>query len=760
MGLFLGVNCCSRPVLGSCSLLLLAAILLLTTDAFGKDPGAYVGPGIVQKAQTGGSVRVIVHVSDTGLRRATDRAAAQDAVLGRLKRRPHTLRRRFWSIPFLVLDVGPDALAELRASPGVHAVTQDVRFQLHLSESIPLIGADATATDGLDGSGQAVAIVDTGVDSGHPFLQGRIVDEACFSAEGACPSGGTTEIGPGAGVPCPVTGCYHGTHVAGIAAGSGSELAGVAPGAGIVSVRVFSSQFAFLSDILAGLEWVLEVSEQHSIAAVNMSFGSGSVFLGGCATTLTYAPFVELIQNLRAAGIAPVVASGNNASSEGISFPACISSAVSVGSTTKQDLVSSFSNASLELSLLAPGAAIESSIPGGDFAAVSGTSMAAPHVAGAWAVLRQAAGGSSVGRDLSRLQLSAIPVTDDRNGITYPRIQLDETVLGDLDGDAIVNIEDNCPTLAGVGQDDADADGAGDACDNCPAASNPLQEDQDADGLGNACDPDSDDDGLPNADDHCPLVPSSNNLDSDGDGLGDICDVCPFFAGSDQLLGTKFPEIGCACICGDVNHDCMITFDDAQEIQVSLNGSPAVTHFDVDFCDVDADGQCTHSDADEIANYVVDLEPIVGFSNTSCKGYNRDVLDADGDGVLNSVDDCPSAADPSQKASGSNGATGPIGAACLCGNASTGEAAGTGWVDLGDVQISMLVAVGLIPASMCPAERCDVAFTGAPDGNINLGDSAFTMMTAIGHFRPCELHCSAAPASNDPAFVQARGSCK
>src|SRR2546425_7474126 len=102
-----------------------------------------------------------------------------------------------------------------------------------------------------------------------------------------------------------------------------------------------------------------------------MSLGGG-LFSSTCDDQ-PYKPFID---NLRAAGIATVVASGNNGAIDRLSAPACVSTAVSVGATTKDDQVADFSNVAPFLSLFAPGVSIISSFAGGGFAIASGTSMA------------------------------------------------------------------------------------------------------------------------------------------------------------------------------------------------------------------------------------------------------------------------------------------------------------------------------------------------------------------------------------------------
>jgi hypothetical protein len=149
-----------------------------------------------------------------------------------------------------------------------------------------------------------------------------------------------------------------------------------------------------------------------------------------------------IIDSLRSAGIATVIASGNDGYADAIGSPACISSAVSVASTTKSDEVSSFSNTASFLNLLAPGSAINSSIPGGGFASFNGTSMAAPHVTGTWALLKQRKPWASVGEILSTLQNTGVRVTDPLSNLTFPRIGVDQAISSwitdfadDFDGD-------------------------------------------------------------------------------------------------------------------------------------------------------------------------------------------------------------------------------------------------------------------------------------------------------------------------------------
>ncbi|MDE2755294.1 MAG: S8 family serine peptidase, partial [Acidobacteriota bacterium] len=288
--------------------------------------------------------------------------------------------------------------------------------------------------------GQAIAVLDSGVDATHPFLAGKVVSEACYSgsADGTslCPGGAGESVLPGSGAPCPpnLSDCFHGTAVAGVAAGHGTEFSGVARDARIIAIQVFSQCGedcidSANSDWLAGVERVLELGASFEVAAVNMSFSSSVSEPDNCDTNF---PAVKAaMDNLRAAGIAPVAASGNEGSSRRINFPGCISGVISVGSVNQfgddptPDQVSRFSNSSPALDLLAPGSGIDTSVPGGGFDRFSGTSMAAPHVSGAWALLRSKAPTASLADLLSVLTQTGVPVADSRNNLIRPRIQVD-----------------------------------------------------------------------------------------------------------------------------------------------------------------------------------------------------------------------------------------------------------------------------------------------------------------------------------------------
>jgi subtilisin family serine protease len=392
-----------------------------------------------------GTVRVIVGLQTRftpegalDAARVKDQRAQIDGARERLVRAlagtKHRVANAFETIPSVALELSPEALTVLERSGLAASILEDELSEPLLAQSTNLVEAVEARTFGRNGSGQHIAILDTGVDSAHSFLQNKIVSEACFS-DGDCPGGASSSTAVGSGQPCTYApnDCDHGTHVAGIAAGRGTTgFNGVAPSANLISINVFSRftgsdcgtkpspcALSFVSDQIRGLERVIALRSTRRIAAVNMSIGGGK-HTANCDGDSRKAA----IDNLRSTGIATVIAAGNDGFSDAVSAPGCISTAVTVGSTTKSDTMSSFSNSAFMVELLAPGSSINSSVPNNGFGLKSGTSMATPHVAGSWAVLKELAPSASVSTILSHLQSTGKPITDADNGITRPRIRL------------------------------------------------------------------------------------------------------------------------------------------------------------------------------------------------------------------------------------------------------------------------------------------------------------------------------------------------
>jgi len=142
----------------------------------------------------------------------------------------------------------------------------------------------------------------------------------------------------------------------------------------------------------------------------------------------------------------------------------------------------------------------------------------------------------------------------------------------DVDNDGILNVDDNCPTVANMGQEDSDADTVGNVCDNCESTPNRDQFDGDADGLGDACDDctDSDDDGYGDPgyvlntcpDDNCPDDANPSQTDTDNDTYGDACDNCPLVSNIYQY-DADGDGTGDPCEAEGVYIQCCLDLNDA-----------------------------------------------------------------------------------------------------------------------------------------------------------------------------------------------------
>lgn len=256
---------------------------------------------------------------------------------------------------------------------------------------------------GVDGSGINIAILDTGVDDEHESLSGK------FVAGVDCTGPTDLEFNPDDESPHDI---YHGTHVAGIAMGSGGGSArymGVAPGAGLIDVRVLNEEGEGTSEsVIRGIEWCIANKEKYNIRILNLSLGTDSNSNGKDAQSQAVNRAVEQ-------GLVVVVAVGNDGEDGYISSPAAADGAISVGAlfdrnTIKRgdDTVASYSNRGprpddhdldpydeLKPDVTAPGTYIWSAKGSNTTATdvyqqLSGTSMAAPHVAGIIALMLQA----------------------------------------------------------------------------------------------------------------------------------------------------------------------------------------------------------------------------------------------------------------------------------------------------------------------------------------------------------------------------------
>lgn len=268
-----------------------------------------------------------------------------------------------------------------RAAPSVDKVWLDAKVHADAVDLDPATGVAQTGAPqvwdlGIDGSGTTVAVLDTGYDSEHPDLAGRVAAARDFTGQGVEDQSG------------------HGTHVASTIAGTGAADAtksGMAPGAELLVGKVLGWDGGQASWIIAGMEWA--VAEGADV--VNLSLGSTSPT--DCTDPMSLAT-----QSLsEQAGTLFVVAAGNSGARETVSSPGCAEGALTVGAVDAEGETAPFSSRGAVLGthavkpdIAAPGVGIvgaQAGSPGGiHYTAMSGTSMATPHVAGAAALVRQA----------------------------------------------------------------------------------------------------------------------------------------------------------------------------------------------------------------------------------------------------------------------------------------------------------------------------------------------------------------------------------
>jgi subtilisin family serine protease len=342
-----------------------------------------------------------------------------------------------------------DRLHELSAIPGVARVYAGGAYRPLLDRSPELIGANQLWGVNLSTAGQGIkiAILDQGIDQTHPFF-----NPAGFAYPPGFPKGDPSFTTPKvivarAFAPASTTWRYarvpydplqssHGDHVAGIAAGDAGitavrdrgPLSGVAPKAYLGNYKVAGVPTpafgldANAPEIAAGIE----AAVKDGMDVINLSFGEPEITPGRDVVVQAFAGATD-------AGVVSTVAAGNDFDSFGrgsISSPANAASVISVAAVDKKDRIAYFSSSgptpiSLELKpdVSAPGVSILSSVPPseGTWTSFSGTSMAAPHVAGAAALLRERHPNWTVAQIKSALVLTGDPVfADSANVVEVP----------------------------------------------------------------------------------------------------------------------------------------------------------------------------------------------------------------------------------------------------------------------------------------------------------------------------------------------------
>ncbi len=336
----------------------------------------------------------------------------------------------FRRLPMVVVDATPSQIKAIASLPAVRSVYANRTLGFLDQESRALIGLDEVTADpalprpgggALSGAGTTIAVLDSGVDATHPDLPygTKVVGNVRLNASvGAAP--GFLYPEPVEGIPDTDLVLGHGTFVASVAAGTGSAggdaYRGVAPGASVLGL---SAGDLFIINVLEGFDYILDNAARYGVGVVNCSWGTEGFFDPDDPVNVA----TRILYN---AGITVVFAAGNHGPSPDTLNPYSVAPwVIGVGSSRKDGRLSSFSSRGIfeELlyhpTLIAPGENITAASPatlnGGAYYSVeSGTSFAAPHVAGVVALMLQA-NPALTPKDIKRILMQTAAPTLERD---------------------------------------------------------------------------------------------------------------------------------------------------------------------------------------------------------------------------------------------------------------------------------------------------------------------------------------------------------
>jgi thermitase len=375
-----------RGILGAICLLVITAAFSATAQAASYDTHT-----VIVKLGSGVSTAERLALFDSaGVTRKVGTVAGVGANVVRVTGDPAVVSRRL-NRSALVAYAEPNFILRATAVPNDPLFPELYGFN-NTGQTGGTSDADIDAPEGWDAAGLGgfpasggvkIGIVDTGIDQTHPELSGKTVD--CGAAFGGIVTSGACADDN-----------MHGTHVAGTIAAKANNATGVAGVAFNSNLSICKALYTaagtgLTSDVAACIAWV----HARGAKVISMSLG------GGASTTLQNA-VAAAWENGGANGSVLVAAAGNDGDST-VNYPAGYAQVVSVAATDHNDARASFSNTNADVEVAAPGVNVLSTIPGGQYAELSGTSMATPHVSGVTGVIWQLVPGSTASSIRSRL---------------------------------------------------------------------------------------------------------------------------------------------------------------------------------------------------------------------------------------------------------------------------------------------------------------------------------------------------------------------
>ncbi|MEA3248324.1 MAG: S8 family serine peptidase [Nanoarchaeota archaeon] len=367
-------------------------ILLLTIISSQNSLDEKISDKVLEQLEEEEKVNVIVKLKDkenSNIIISTVNNFEENKIINKLDKK---IKNKFSSSNAFSAELTREEVEYLLKENYVEKISYNYPIKILLDDAVNITNATSIWPRqinflNLTGVRQSVCVIDTGVNYSHPDLGG--CSNESFLAGNCSKIIGGYDFGDDDHNPMDYHG--HGTHVAGIVGASGG-ISGIAPNVSIVAMKVFTD--AGLGNegmIISAIDWCVNNASAYNITVITMSIGltdGENSLLRDSYCDLEFTGLGSAIDAAVAQNISVIVSSGNDGNTTHIGVPACIENAIPIASSTKSDGVSSFSNRNNMTQLFAPGESINSTGLT-EYSEQSGTSMAAPMVAGAIAILNQ-----------------------------------------------------------------------------------------------------------------------------------------------------------------------------------------------------------------------------------------------------------------------------------------------------------------------------------------------------------------------------------